>query len=183
MPLPSIVGLVSATPFVLGPPLTVTLQEVTDSTLSISGTSPSSATTAVLGSAITGLDRFRSLYCEAALVGATGGTLDVYLQVSPNLGTNWIDYAHFTQLAAAASAIKYAFTISRDGQSNNQATGSVVFASPAIVTVGTALNPLLGGANMVILGGDFTDRIRCVVVSGAGTSAGATQTFTFVGST
>src|SRR5262249_6183355 len=50
-----------------------------------------------------GLGAYKSLSIFSMLQGATGGTLDVYLQYSPDGGTTWVDYAHFPQVAAGAA--------------------------------------------------------------------------------
>lgn len=130
--------------------------------------SPSSATTTA-ATALTGLGGFSSLDVFATLTGATGGTLDVYIQYSSDLGTTWVDYAHYTQIAAAAGAVSKLFTVSRYGQQTT------------ITTVGTGTSPSLA-ANTVI-GGDWGDRLRVVFVSGAGTTAGATQVITITAKT
>jgi hypothetical protein len=56
---------------------------------SLSATSPAAAGT-VAGKPIL-LTGFRSLSILATLTGATGDTLDVYLQVSPDGGVTWVD--------------------------------------------------------------------------------------------
>lgn len=127
----------------------------------LTATSPSSAVTAV-GATITGIGLYRTLNVTATLTGATGGVLDVYLQVSPDGGTTWVDYAHFAQLAAGASAVSKSFAVSRQAQ---QLT---------ITTVGTGTSAAL--AANTVLGGDFTDRMRVLFVGGSSTSAGAVQT-------
>lgn len=106
-----------------------------------------------------GLDSFLSLTVVAKLIGATGGTLDVYLQSSPDQGATWVDYAHFAQLAAAAAAIRYTFFVSQGVQS----------AAP--VVVGIATTPAI--AVNTVVGGPWGDRLRLLMVAGAGTSAGA----------
>lgn len=132
-----------------------------------SDTSPAAAGTAVSASKAGALQRFGALTIIATLTGATGGTLDVYLQVSPDAGVTWYDYAHFAQLADGAAAITKVITVSRAGQQ----TG--------IPTVGTDLSPALA-ANAVV-GGDFGDTMRVLFVAGAGTSAGAVQTIKVIG--
>jgi hypothetical protein len=129
----------------------------------ITGTSPATATTAAIGAALLNLGQYRSLHLEITATGATGGTLDLYLQVSYDNGTTWWDYAHLPQLAAGAAAVRYAINVSRAAQSG---------AAPLVV--GTALTPALA-ANTVV-GGDFGQAIRLIGVGGAGTTAGATQT-------
>lgn len=132
----------------------------------ISDTSPASASTAA-GSAVYGLDKFDSLMIVATLAGATGGTLDVYLQVSPDEGTTWVDYAHYPQLAAGAASSTRVWCVTRKAQQTT------------LATVGTGSSPAL--AANTIVGGEFGDRMRAVYVAGAGTSAGAAQTIRIFG--
>lgn len=101
-----------------------------------------------------------SMSVTAELVGATGGVLDIYIQTSFDGGTKWWDYVHFAQLAAGASAIRYAFTASPVAVQN---------ANP--VVVGINLTPAL--AANTILGGAWGDRFRLVMVAGGGTTVGA----------
>lgn len=153
------------------------IQESRAATYSISGTSPSSATTAVIGSVVTGLEKYRSIQILATVAGATGGALDLYLQTSPDHGTHFVDYIHFAQITAAAAAVTLAIEVSCDQQSNAVASASAAGA-PAIVTVGTGLNPALAAST--IIGGEFGDRMRLVGTGGVGTSAGATQTIKLI---
>jgi len=95
----------------------------------------------------------------AELVGATGGTLDVYVQLSPDSGNNFYDVIHFPQLSAGASAVIYQSPLST---ATNTATP---------IVVGKNLVPALA-ANTVV-NGAFTDRLRLVMKAGSGTSAGA----------
>lgn len=110
------------------------------------------------------LTEFSSLSVTAALVGATGGPLDVYLQTSFDGGTTWVDYAHYPQLAALSAAVKYAFTTSMNAQN----------AAP--VVVGNNTTPALA-ANTVV-GGAWGDRFRLLMVAGASTTAGAAVSVT-----
>ncbi|MCL5436080.1 MAG: hypothetical protein M1275_03285 [Patescibacteria group bacterium] len=41
-------------------------------------------------------------------VSVTGGTLDVYIQTSPDGGTTWIDAAHFAQISASTANAHFA---------------------------------------------------------------------------
>lgn len=95
----------------------------------------------------------------AELVGATGGTLDVYLQISPDGGLNWTETIHFAQLAAGAAAVKY------------QAPVSLFTNITVPVVVGKNLVPAL--ATNVVVNGAYSDRCRLLFVAGAGTTAGA----------
>jgi hypothetical protein len=98
----------------------------------------------------------------AELKGATGGTLDVYLQISPDDGGSWFDVVHWPQLSAGAAAVTYQSPLS------NATTTSTP------VVVGKNLSPALA-ANTVV-NGAFTDRMRVVMVAGTSTSAGAPVT-------
>lgn len=136
-------------------------------TLTITGTTPSAPSTAVVGSAITGLGTFESLDIVATIQGATGGVLDLYLQTSPDGGTTWVDYIHFTQLTVAQASSTKRTTVSHGVQ------------SAAITAVGTGLTPSLTAGTVV--GGAFGDRMRLVAVAGASTTAGAVQTILISG--
>lgn len=132
-------------------------------TFLITGTSPAAASTAA-GQSVTGLAKFSGLRVEAQLVGATGGTLDVYLQrkIGPNL---WADWVHFPQLAAGASAILYSFAI----ESVSSATGAIT----ATTSGGTDAVPTSTGGTGIITNAHPGDMVRAVYVAGASTSAGA----------
>jgi hypothetical protein len=97
----------------------------------------------------------------ADLQGATGGSLDVYLQISPDDGQNWYDIIHFPTISAGAAVKSYQAPISN----------STVTNTP--ILVGKNLNPALAGGTVV--NGAFSDRMRLVFVAGSGTSAGAQQ--------
>lgn len=97
----------------------------------------------------------------AELVGATGGTLDVYVQTSHDGGQTWYDSVHFTQLTASGSAAIWRTSVTHFAQPS----------SAAPVAVGKNLSPALA-ANTTVQGG-WGDRARLVYVAGSGTSAGA----------
>ena len=136
-----------------------------------SETSPAAAGTAASSQKVQGggtsypagvaapIDEYESHDIVAELVGATGGTLDVYVQTSHDGGVNWYDKIHFAQLADGAAAVIY-----RTSTSNAQ-NGATPQA------VGKNLSPQLG--NNVTLNGPASDRMRLLMVAGAGTSAGA----------
>ncbi len=132
----------------------------------ITATSPSSASTFVGTDKETAieLNQFDSITIVATLQGATGGNLDVYLQACvDDTGTNWVDYAHFPQLAGGAAASTTVWSVSRAAQQLTLTTVGTGTASTA--------TPVLA-ANSIV-GGEFGDRLRLVLVAGAGTSAGA----------
>lgn len=98
----------------------------------------------------------------AELRGATGGTLDVYVQISPDDGANWYDIIHFPQLANGAAAVIY------------QAPISNATTTTFSVVVGKNLSPALTVSGTTgVVNGAFSDRMRLVMVAGSGTSAGA----------
>jgi hypothetical protein len=109
---------------------------------------------------------------EAHLVGATGGTLDVWLQrkAGPNL---WVDWVHFAQLAAGASAIHYSFIVKN--------TATAAGALGAVTTVGNDATPAVGAGTGLITNNHPGDAVRVVFVAGASTSAGAAQKITIWG--
>lgn len=130
----------------------------------ITGTSPASATTAAIGSPIYNISKYDNLVVFATLQGATGGTLDVYLQTSFDGGTTWYDWVHFTQIAAAGASRIYRFSPSLTND---------------ISTVGSGTSPALSAGSTA--GGPWGDQIRCIATAGAGTSAGAAQTILIYG--
>lgn len=121
------------------------------------GTTPATAST-VAQTPVTGLGGYNSMTIYASLIGATGGTLDIYIQYSPDGGTTWVDYAHYAQLAAGATALQKVFSATKD-------------ASTALTTVGSGTSPLLAAST--IINGDWGDRFRVLTVAGTSTSAGA----------
>jgi hypothetical protein len=136
-------------------------------------TSPSSPRTAASSQPVAGADAYLGLppgvagligdykgaQLVADLVGATGGTLDVYVQNSPDGGLNWYDVVHFPQIAAGAALASYSAPI------------STATATSVPTQVGKNLSPALA-ANKVV-NGALTDRLRLVMVAGLGTTAGA----------
>lgn len=143
-----------------------------------SETSPAAAGTAASSNAISAvaasypagvaapLDDYDALDITAVLKGATGGTLDVYIQTSLDGGVTWTDSVHFPQLAAGASQVIYRTSITHLAQPT----------SAAPVVVGQGLNPALA-VNVSVQGG-WGDRARLVMVAGSGTSAGAVVSVT-----
>ncbi len=128
--------------------------------ISLSFMSASSAGT-VAQTAVTGLGPYRTMSVYAALTGPTGDVLDLYLQYSPDVGTTWTDFCHWTQIAAAAGTVYKVFSISKSA------------ATTTITTTGHAATPALAAGT--VLSVDWGDRVRVVAVSGASVSAGAAQ--------
>ena len=135
----------------------------------LSGASPNAAGT-IAGSTVgpnpsytvnTDLSRYDQICVAFTTLGATGGTLDIYIQNSPDDGISWNDWAHPLQIAAAAGAAS--FDVPMFTRTSFQA-----------VTIGTGLTPALAAGAGV--GSHPGDRMRVVFVAGAGTTAGAVQT-------
>lgn len=138
-----------------------------ETALTVTATSPSTATTTVAATVFAGsmLWRAERLVIDAALAGGTGGTLDVYLQRKVAANT-WRDWVHFPQLSAAATK-KYSFVVTGEGTSIVEVgTGTDASAAGVSIAANTVVN--------VIPTGD----VRVVFVSGAGTSAGASNSIT-----
>lgn len=138
-------------------------------------TSPSSAGTVASSNLVSGgidngipngvcglIGDYDSCQVSAELVGATGGTLNVYLQSSPDEGANWYDVIAWPQLASGASAVIYKSPLSN------------ATMTTTTTVVGKNLSPALNpGSTGAVVNGALTDRCRLVMVAGAGTSAGA----------
>lgn len=132
----------------------------------ISDTSPASASTAV-GNSVTDLDEYQEIHIEADLVGATGGTLDVYLQ--KKLATNvWRDWIHFAQLSAGAAAVKH--SVPPGYTKDIYTVGGGSDASPGVALAADEF-----------VGGHPGSTIRAVYVAGGSTSAGAAVTIRVLG--
>lgn len=129
-------------------------------TFTIAETTPAAAST-VVGGVVAGLGNYQFVRIDADLIGATGGTLDVYLQRLIKPGS-WADWIHFAQLAAGASAIRYS-AIAWHGLSTTITTSNR----------GTDATPSVSLAAATFLGGHPGDVVRAVYVAGASTSAGA----------
>lgn len=140
--------------------------------LTLTDTSPASASTAV-GDILGGLAKFDFITVDATLTGATGGTLDVYLQRElgqPESGV-WADWYHFAQLADGAAATHVSF--------NSYMANAAVY--PVTIGIGTTGTPAVALSAGTLVTPTPGMRIRYVFVAGAGTSAGAAQTVRVTG--
>jgi len=133
-----------------------------------SETSPAAAGTAVssqsvqsssLGGIAWPVDDWEALDVAAEIQGATGGSLDVYLQGSPDSGANWYDMIHWAT-ASGGGSLKY-----------YKSPLSLATTTTAPTQVGKNLSPALAAGT--VINGAFTDRLRLAMVAGSGTSAGA----------
>lgn len=138
----------------------------------LSSTSPAAASTAA-GLGCSGLAKFLAIRVDAVLIGATGGALDVYIQrkIAPN---TWVDWAHFPQLAAAASAVAYSLIV-QAANVGTPLTGSASQTIASIATAGTDATPVPALAAATLTLNHPGDMIRVVYVAGASTSAGGAQ--------
>lgn len=136
-------------------------------TYTLTDTSPAAAGTTV-GAATYGLRLDRAYQIYVKLQGATGGTLDVYLQrkVGPNA---WTDWCHFTQLAAGGAAVVYSLY------------AEMANATTITTVTGTDSTPNVSLGAGTFNGGHPGDAVRFVFVAGSGTSAGAVQTVQLIG--
>lgn len=137
----------------------------------VADTSPAAASTAVSATTIKGLEAFDSIAVYATITGATGGTLDVYLQSSWDDGVTWYDYAAFPQVAAAGAARTYAVVV----------PGCTVTDATTVVAKGSLGTPGVALAAGTVVGGPWGKWMRVVYKAGASTSAGAAQSILFVG--
>lgn len=98
----------------------------------------------------------------AEIRGATGGTLAIYLQISPDDGANFYDSIAWPVATAASPLVVYQSPIS------NSTTTTVP------IVVGKNLSPALANSGTgSVINGAFSDRMRLVMVAGSGTSLGA----------
>src|SRR4051812_28718414 len=136
--------------------------------IDLSGTSPAAASATVVGyTTSTELRSFSTCSFYAVVAGATGGTLDIYIQTAfkkVNASPTWVDVAHFPQLAAAAAASAFAFSITRWSPTSSAFVAGLntVSGTPAL-----AVNTVVPGI--------FGYLFRVVYKTGAGTTAGAAQ--------
>lgn len=113
------------------------------------------------------LGRYHAMQVIATLQGSDG-PLDVYIQTSSHRAA-WTDYAHFPKALTAkgASPQTVTWTVSRGAESGG------------FTVVGQDLKPML--AEGKVLGGEWGAHVRVVFVAGAGTTAGAEQKITVIG--
>ncbi len=126
----------------------------------LAGTSPAAPGSAAT-TGVGGFGEADSISIVATLQGATGGTLDVYVQTSYDGGATYVDFCHFPQLAGAAASSVRVWHVTRN------------LAQTTLTTVGTGTSPAL--AANAIVGGCWGDYMRLLFVAGGGTSAGAAQ--------
>ncbi len=116
--------------------------------------------TTLASSLVQDWSHFQALRIDAVLTGATGGTLDVYLQSSSDDGATWVDLWHSQSVVALAAAARSLITI--------------VPTTGIVSTIGAGASPLLAANSVAST--HWGSKLRTLFVAGAGTSAGAAQT-------
>lgn len=137
-------------------------------------TSPNTAGTAISANVVKGslgvagvasdVSLYQSITVSAILFGASGGTLDIFLQNSHDDGTTWFDYAHWNTIAAGAAELDVVWSASQGAQQT------------AITTVGKNALPLLAAGT--VIGGPWGGRFRLAMKAGVGTTAGVAVVIT-----
>lgn len=134
--------------------------------LDFTATSPAAPGTVVSTTPATQTGMFTSCSFVVTDQGATGGTLDIFIQTffKSQAGGFWVDVAHLPQVAAGAGAATFAFVLTRWSSAAAAITASLNTASgtPALAA-NTVVNGVLGY------------QLRLVLKAGAGTSLGASQ--------
>lgn len=120
-------------------------------------TTPAAAS-AVRTTANGGFSAYKAITFVANLIGATGGVLDVVIEHSPDAGTTWYEYAHFTQQANGGPAKSYIFAPAVNVAPTECGKN---LTTTFVVTAGNAT------------GGRWFDTICLRYVAGSGTSLGA----------
>ena len=95
-------------------------------------------------------------------------TLDVYLQHSPNAGTTWYDFGHFTQVGAVSTSIQ-SLTWARRSAVNITAKQAVVVTGDAALGAAIVIDgPIVDNyvrAKWVISGTSYTFSLIAIVDS------------------
>ncbi len=126
------------------------------------GTSPAAASTVAVAG-VGGFGTYEAITFVATITGATGGTIDVYIQHSPD-NVTWYDYAHFPQSAGSAAAVSYSLS---------PALNNIIVTVGAPTAAASTPTPAIAAG--VCAGGHWFDFLRVVYVAGTSTSAGAAQ--------
>jgi hypothetical protein len=130
-------------------------------TLVLSGNSSAAASTTTQGSTVGGFELADEWTFDVKVTGATGGTLDVYLQkliVDPTSGANvWVDYIHCTQTAGG--------TTTKENYGSGETDNG-----PIAVGQGTDAAPAVALAAGKIAHGHPGKALRLVFVTGTGVS-------------
>jgi hypothetical protein len=133
-------------------------------TIVASGLKSASGTAAFnLGSTSGGAESATFLLNVSASAGPT--TLDIYLQTSPDGGTTWYDFAHFTQVGAVATAIQ-ALQWTRRSMDATNATAVIVTGDAALAAAKVVNGPIVDAncrAKWVIAGTSYTFALLAII--------------------
>ena len=111
--------------------------------------------------------QFDTVKVIAELASHTGGTLDVYLQHSPDGGTTWFDCAHFAQVSAASTLVKD-LSLVLDGTHRTVGKGNKSTTPSGLAADSHVSAP-------------WSPKLRIAAITGAGTSgADKVQTIHFI---
>lgn len=91
-------------------------------------------------------------------------TLDVYLQTSPNAGTTWYDFVHYTQVGAVSTSIQAA-QWSRKVTEATEATGVIVSGDAALAAAKVVNGPIADNfvrVKWVLAGTSYTFSVTAI---------------------
>lgn len=93
----------------------------------------------------------------------TPTTCDVYLQHSPDEGTTWYDFAHFTQVGAVSTSTQSA-SWSRRNYDGTQGTAVIATGDAALAAAKVIAGPIAGAlrAKVVVVGTSYTLAITAI---------------------
>jgi hypothetical protein len=97
---------------------------------------------------------------------STPTTLDVYLQTSPNAGTTWYDFAHFSQVGAVTTAIQSLIWQRKPQELNTTVTGVTVTGDAALAAGVVIQGPIVSNyfrAKWVIVGTSYTFSVTAIL--------------------
>jgi hypothetical protein len=130
---------------------------------------PTTASTTTLGASFSLTPPIDRLGIETTIPSLSASTLDVYVQGTFD-GTNWLDVAHFTQVAGGGGTLTKWWT--SDAPNGNSKGVTIGTGTADAATVGLAAGDVLAPP--------FPATLRLVSVTGSGSNAGtSTVTATF----
>jgi predicted solute-binding protein len=132
----------------------------------LSGSSVKSASGSVafnLGSTVGGAEA--AIFLLNVSASNTPTTLDVYLQTSPDGGTTWYDFAHFTQVGAVSTSIQSMSWTRRAGE-GTESTSVIVTGDAALAAAKVINGPIVDAqcrAKWVIVGTSYTFALLAIL--------------------
>lgn len=92
-------------------------------------------------------------------------TLDLYLQTSPDAGTTWYDFGHFTQVGAVATSIQ-ALQWTRKANDATNATSVIVTGDAALAAAKVINGPIADNffrLKWVLVGTSYTFSVSAIL--------------------